>query len=145
MMKTMLALLFALVPGFTALAAEAGETPQMAAARTINKLLLGGKFEELYRDWCHPHLRKQLDEDEFSEAMKGDFGKAVTKLFAEVIKAVDDEAGPEVVVARLQEDEDEYEFILKSARENSYRGKRGTLWHLELKLHDGKWKLMDAD
>jgi len=64
--------------------------PQIAAAGTINKLLEAGKFDELYRDWCHPHLQKQFDKEDFAGSMKEDFGKGVIKLFSNAIKAIDE-------------------------------------------------------
>jgi hypothetical protein len=131
--------------GFSARADEAKETVQISAARTINGLLVAGKFEEVYRDWCHPHLQEQVDKEGFVESMNEDFGKSVIKVFADVAKAIDEKAGADVLVAQPQEDEDEYEFILVMVRKNNPFGKKGSPWHIELKLHDGKWKLMDID
>jgi hypothetical protein len=145
-MNTIITSLLMIVLGLSALASNVEESPQIAATRSINKLLEAGKFEEVYRDWCHPHLQKQVEEKEFIESMKEDYGKGIIKLFADVIKAIDDKSGPDVVVAQPQEDKDEYEFVLtKGKKDNNTFGGRRSPWHIELKLHDGKWKLMDTD
>ena len=144
-MKSIITALFTFVLVFSALANDVAESPQVAAARNINKLLVAGKFEEVYRDWCHPHLQEQIDKEEFVDSMKEDFGKGVIRLFANVIKAIDDKAEPDVIVAQPQEDQDEYEFILTKVKENNPIGRKGSPWHIELKLHNGKWKLMDTD
>jgi ABC-type transporter MlaC component len=144
-MKTIITTLLTLVFAFSASADEANESPQISAARTINKLLVAGKFEDVYRDWCHPHLQKQVDKEGFVKSMKEAFGKGVIKIFADVVKAIDDRAGPDVIVAQPQEDKDEYEFILAKVRKNNPIGSKGSPWHIELKLDEGKWKLMDTD
>jgi hypothetical protein len=144
-MKTIVTALLTLVFAFSASAEVAKESPQITAARTINKLLVEGKFEEVYRDWCHPHLQKQVDKDGFNELMKEDFGKGLIKIFADVVKAIDDKSGPDVIVAQPQEDKDEYEFILAKVKKNNSIGSKGSPWHIELKLDEGKWKLMDTD
>jgi hypothetical protein len=144
-MKTIITTLLTLVFALSASADETKESPQISAARTINKLLVAGKFEDVYRDWCHPHLQKQVDKEGFVEAMTEDFGKGVIKIFADVVKAIDDKAGPDVIVAQPQEDKDEYEFILAKVKKNNPIGRKGNPWHIELKLDEGKWKLMDTD
>lgn len=145
MMKSVIATLFTLLCAFSALADEIVESPQITTVRSINKLLAAGKFEEVYRDWCHPHIQEQVGKEEFVESMNEDFGKGVVRLFADVIKAIDDKSGPEVLVAQTQEDKDEYEFVLPQVRKDNPFGGKGNPWHIELKLHDGKWKLMDTD
>lgn len=144
-MRSIIAILLTFALGLFALAGELAEAPQIAAARSINKLLEAGKFEEVYRDWCHPHLQKQVDKEGFAESMKGDFGKGVIKLFADAIKAIDEKAGPDVIVAQQQKDQDEYEFILTKVKKSNPIGSKGSPWHIELKLDVGKWKLMDTD
>ena len=77
--------------------------------------------------------------------MKEDFGKGVIKLFSNAIKAIDEKAGPDVIVAQQQKAQDEYEFILTKVKKSNPIGRKGSPWHIELKLDDGKWKLMDTD
>jgi len=138
--------LFTLLTGVTRAANETDrDTPQVAAIRSIHSALLKGDHAAIYVDWCHPHLQKQLDENEFVKGMESDFGKAVTQLFTDVLKAVDEKAGPDEVLAQPQEEEDQYEFILVPLEKQGRGRPRGVLWHLELQLHKGKWKLMDVD
>jgi hypothetical protein len=144
-MRSIITILLTFALGFSAVASEVAEAPQIAAARTINKLFEAGEFEEVYRDWCHPHLQKQVDKKGFAESMKGDFGKGVIKLFSDAIKAIDEKAGPDVIVAQLQKDPDEYEIILTKVKKSNPIGSKGSPWHIELKLDEGKWKLMDTD
>lgn len=144
-MKSIITTLLTLALAMTVLTAEFSNSDPVAATRTINKLLVDGKFEEIYREWCHPHLQKQIDEGKFTESMKEDFGKGVIKLFADVVKAIDDKAGPEVIVAQPEEEKEQYEFILTKVKKDNPIGQKGSPWHIELQLHGGKWKLMDTD
>lgn len=144
-MRSIITILFTFGLGCYSFAGEVPEVPQIAAARTINKLLEAGKFDELYRDWCHPHLQKQFDKEDFAGSMKEDFGKGVIKLFSNAIKAIDEKAGLDVIVAQQQKAQDEYEFILTKVKKSNPIGRKGSPWHIELKLDDGKWKLMDTD
>ena len=144
-MRTVITTLLTFVLNFSALADETKESVQISATRKMNELLVLGKFEEVYRDWCHPHLQGQFDKEGFVESMKKDWGKDVLKVFSDVVKAINDKAGPDVLVAQFQEDKDEYQFILVQVRKNNWVASKGSPWHIELKLHDGKWKLMDID
>ena len=108
-------------------------------------MLKAGKYEEFYRDWCHPHLQEQLGSKEFVESMKSDWGKAVVRLYADVIRAIDTKAGLDTLYAGAQKQKDQYEFILVAARKQQATGRSNTQWHLEIQLHEGKWKLMDTD
>lgn len=108
-------------------------------------MLAAGKFEEFYRDWCHPHLQQQLTSKQFVEWMKTDKGKADVRLYADVLRAIDTKAGPDVLIAQAQEQKDQYEFILVATSKQRLAGRSGAQWHLEIQLHEGKWKLMDTD
>ncbi len=122
-----------------------GDTPQVAAVRAMRAVLAKGDYAGFYRDWCHPHIAAQVTAEEFVGHMKSDKGREIIRLYAEVLKHVDAKVGPEALIARPEEKEGQYEFILVSVKALS-RGKRATQqWHLELGLHDGKWKLMDTD
>lgn len=126
-------------------AAAEKESPQVTAVRSMHSMLAVGKYEEFYRDWCHPHLQQQLSSKEFVEWMKSDKGKADVQLFADVVRAIDTKAGPDVLIAQAQKENDQYEFILVATSKQKLAGRSGAQWHLEIQLHEGKWKLMDTD
>ena len=144
-MKSIIYTLLSFALGFSALANEVETSPQVEAVRTINKLLEAKKFEEVYKEWCHPHLQKQFDREGFVESMKDDFGKGVIKVFSDAIMAIDEKAGPDVIISQPQKDKDEYEFVLTKVKKSNPIGGKGSPWHIELKLDEGKWKLMDID
>lgn len=123
----------------TASARAQKETEQVAAIKSMHAALAAGKYSEFYRDWCHPHWQQQISVEMFAESMRLGRAKTITRLYADVIRAIDAQAGPEVLIACAQDQADQYEFILVSQRWS------GALWHLELQLHEGKWKLMDTD
>jgi hypothetical protein len=126
-------------------AAAEKDTAQVAAIRSMHAALVTGKYADFYRDWCHPHLREQLTVEEFDKWMASEKGKAILKLYADVIRAIDTKAGPDVLISRAQDKPDQYEFILVALRKTSASDRAGAQWHLELQLHEGKWKLMDTD
>ncbi|MBI5359376.1 MAG: hypothetical protein HZA48_02205 [Planctomycetes bacterium] len=117
-------------------------TAQVAAIRAMHGMLMKGDFVVFYRDWCHQHIAKQLTTEEFSEFMRSNKGKEVLRLFTEVLKAADEKAETDVLIARPEDEEGQYEFILKMSQEERRGGRR---WHIELQWHDGKWKLLDTD
>lgn len=144
-MKLIFTLLSSLAFAITSVTAAEADQAAIAATKTMHQLLEAGKFEEVYRDWCHPHLQKQMDAVKFAGWMKSEKGKKVIQLFADIIKAMDEKAGPEVVVAQPEEDKNQYEFILTGVKSRNPIGQKGSEWHLELEFHDGKWKFMDVD
>ena len=121
------------------------DAPQAAAVRAMHAVLTKGDYAAFYRDWCHPHLTGRLTAEEFTEGMRSDKGTELIRLCAEVLKAVDENAGREVLIARPQEEEGQYELILMSLKGTDRAERSDRQWHLELQLHDGKWKLMDTD
>ena len=129
----------------TPAAAAEKESAQVAAVRSMHSVLAAGKYQEFYRDWCHPHLQRQLGAKEFAEWMKSDKGKAVVRLYASVIGAIDTKAGSDTLIARAEEQKDKYEFILVATGKQNAADRAGAQWHLEIQLHEGKWKLMDTD
>ncbi len=120
------------------------DTAQVSALRVMQGLLKTGKYAEFSREWCHPHLQQQLPGGS-SEWLKSANGKAVVRLYADVIRAIDAKAGPDTLIARPQTRPDQYEFILVAIRNQSPAARTGAQWHLELQLHQGRWKLMDTD
>lgn len=83
--------------------------------------------------------------ERFGEWMRSEQGKAVVRLYAEVLRAVDAGAAPDVLIAQPQAQPDQYEFILVAVRKKNAAERAGSQWHLELQLHGGKWKLLDTD
>jgi len=118
---------------------------QVAAVRSMSALLQKGEFVKFYKDWGHPHLQKQLTAEKFAAGMKKDRGKHTLQLFADVIKMIDEKAGKDQFLAQKQESGDEYEFVLVKLKDMSRDERKGRQWHIELKLHEGKWKVMDVD
>ena len=145
MIKLIITIICLLAYTLTAIAEKETEPSPVVATRKINTLLETKKFEEIYSKWCHPHFQKQLNKEKFLELMKGQFGRNTVKVFSEVIKAIDAKAGSDVLTAGYQESQNEYEFSLTQARKVSFRGASNSPWHIELKLHDGIWKLKDID
>ncbi len=128
----------------TAAGMDAGKAPAPnAAVAAMRSVLVAGEFNAFYNVHCHKHLRDQVDEKEFVEAMRGKRGEAIVNLFVEVDDALKGGKGEQVVIARSQEEPDEYEFILVQVKRSPSR--KGQQWHLELKKEDGKWKLQDTD
>ena len=127
----------------TALAA--GGSEQVSAVRSMHAALVKGDYAAFYREWCHPNLQLQLSSEQFVEWITSDRGKPVARLCADIIKAAEGKARPEELVAQPQEQADRYEFILVSERRKSRTERAGAQWHLELQLHEGKWKLLDTD
>ncbi len=123
---------------------DGDKTPTVSeTVAVMNSLFVKREFGEFYKTQCHKHLRDQVDEQEFIECMKGKDGAAILNLFSEVLDAIKQQKGEDVLIARPQDDPDEYEFILVQVRDSRSRG--GRQWHLELKKEDGRWKLMDTD
>ncbi|MFT5467431.1 MAG: hypothetical protein ACI8UO_002535 [Verrucomicrobiales bacterium] len=122
---------------------RAEEIEQAKSIRSMNQMLADGKFVEFHGQWCHPHLQRQLGAEEFADSMKEPFGKAVIQLFAETVKLLDAKAGEDKLIAQPQEEDGEFEFVLVEVKGLAERGDR--LWHLELGLHEGKWRLRDVD
>ena len=121
------------------------ETPQVLALRDMQKILLKGQYEKFYREWCHPHLTKQLTLNEFVVYMKSEEGHAIVALYQDVLKAVDDASGPEILISQPEKDDGQYEFILVVIKKLSSKERNKKQWHLELQLDNGIWKLLDTD
>jgi len=141
-MTSLLAAVLLIVASHNADDNDTKQTPADAVA-TMNFMLASGDFTESYMSHCHKHLRDQIDENGFVKFMQSPRGKAIVDLFAAVEAAVKRKSGQDVVVAQRQENADEYEFILVQVKERFPRD--GEQWHLELKIEDGEWKLMDTD
>ena len=120
--------------------AAAPKTPA-GAIETMHEVLEKKDYRAFYQHHCHAHLRRQLAEDRFVQDMQGDMGTQVIKLMAAVNEAIAQKLGPETLIARPQDDPEEYEFILPKAR----RATEAMLWHIELKKENGVWKLKDVD
>ena len=142
MTATFLAVTLSLAIGAETGDANKTQTPK-GAVKAMNTLLAKKDFQTLYKTHCHKHLRDQLGEAQFVEYMKSDRGEAIVKLFTEVQSAIKDKKGENVLIARTQEEKNEYEFILVQVK--ALPSRKGQQWHLELKKEDGKWKLMDTD
>ena len=123
--------------------APAEVSEQENAVRSINQLFADGKFDQVHAQWAHPHLQNQVNAEEFADSMKGNFGKGVIQLFNSVVKLLDAKAGEDKLLAKAQDDENEFSFVLVEVKALPERGNQK--WHLELGLHDGKWKLLDVD
>ena len=119
------------------------EPPQVAAVRTVAKLLAEKNWAKVYADHSHPHVQKQMTAAEFEATLTGPKGKPMIDVFSDVLKAVDEKAGPDVLLAQPQKDVDEYEFILVKVK--ALPNRMGRQWHLELKLDGGVWKILDTD
>lgn len=115
------------------------ETPQIAAVRTMYELLQKRDFANFYQDWCHPHIKKPLTENEFVEYNKAGRGSGTIQILRDVVLATAGNPSAEYLSEKLNPDTQEYAFRVKGV------AKHGTQWHLELQLHEGKWKLMDTD
>lgn len=121
----------------------AEDSAQTAALRAMQAALKDRNWTLLHEKHCHPNLQAQIDLERFKKFMDGDKGKAIVDLFGEVLKAVDDKADEQTLIARPQEKKDEYEYILVKVQRDPDR--KGRQWHLELKLDGGQWKLLDTD
>jgi len=128
---------------FTPVSANAEDSPQMKALRKMTQLLEKGKYEQFYSKWLHPDVYSQFTQEEFAEQMDTAEGKLITKLFSEIIEAID--AGKdENIVSTHERPGDCYEFILMS-KAIIPRSERNGPFKLELKLHKGNWKSKDVD
>ena len=122
------------------------DTHRIAAIRQMREILKKEDYRAFYQEHCHPHLHKQIEINAFERLMSTPRGEAMgIKLFNEVLDAVDGKADDKVLIARPQAEKDEYEFILVKVRDQLPAERKGRQWHLELKLDEGKWKLMDTD
>ena len=63
----------------------------------------------------------------------------------ECIDKINKDAAPEDIIRKYVKDKDEYEFVLTKVKKSNPIGGKGSPWHIELKLDEGKWKLMDID
>lgn len=128
---------------FTSLALG-DDSPQVSAVRAFQRVASGNDWATLYADHCHPHIQMQVTADGFVKVMDSDKGKAIVALFEDVLAAVDSKADAATLISQPTPDrENEYEFILVKVRQKPTR--KGQQWHLELKLDQGSWKLMDTD
>lgn len=119
------------------------EPPQVAAVRTVAKLLAEKNWAKVYADHTHPKTKERMTAEEFAATLSGPKGKPMIEIFGDVLKAVDEKAGPDVLLAQPQKDVDEYEFILVKVK--ALPNRMGRQWHLELKLDGGAWKVLDTD
>jgi thiol-disulfide isomerase/thioredoxin len=131
------------ISSFSLLGGEA--TPQLKAVEQMYSVLLKKDFASFYTDWCHPCLKEQIDKQHFIKWMQSNKGKAVIALYTEIIKAINNNSDQDVLITRLEEIKDEYEFILVKIKAKSYTERAGAQWHLELQRHEDKWKLKDTD
>jgi len=141
MTTTIVALTLLVIAGAETTDADEKQTPNDAVA-AVNVLLAQKDFAAFYDKYCHIHLRNQVTKQAFIEEMSSDRGAAMVRLFADVQAAIKAKKAEDVLIARVQEDADEYEYILVQVRK---RPSKGQQWHLEFKREDGKWKLMDTD
>lgn len=116
---------------------------QESAIRSMDSLIKKKQLSELYLKWCHPHLAEQLSEANFIIYMNSTKGEKIGQLFTDVIAAIDNNAGKDILISQMQNDEKapSYEYILTKLKHN----KIGFQWHLELQEENGIWKLMDTD
>ena len=141
--------LFSILLLLTPLSTAGPEDEKAAKAlRIMNGLLLKKDYDTFYKEHCHQHIKKQMSLAQMKEAMNTEPGTLLAGLFAAAIKALDDQAGKDVLVAQVQEDPDEYEFNLEKRRPSlapEDLGKPKQMWRIELKKEDGRWKFMDMD
>ena len=120
------------------------DSPQVAAIRAFQKAAEAKDWANFYEEYCHPHLQKQIASDDFAKFMDGDGGKAIVGMIHDILVAVDAEADAATLISQETPDEKtEYEFILVKIRRKPTRKRQQ--WHLELKLDNNKWKLLDTD
>lgn len=125
-----------------ALAEEPKQSPAEVVTKGL-KLLSDKKFGEFYDSHCHQHLRKQVSRENFVKSMGGPRGVVTLKLYENVARLIKSKAGTDDLIQRKQEAEDEFEFILVKVKANPTQ--EMLQWHLELKIEDKEWKLMDTD
>lgn len=125
-----------------ALPEEPKQTPTEVVTKGL-KLLTEKKFDEFYDSHCHQYLRKQVSRDDFVKSMGGPRGVVTLELYENVARLIKSKAGTDDLIQRKQEAEDEFEFILVKVKANPT--KEMQQWHLELKIEDREWKLMDTD
>jgi hypothetical protein len=129
---------------------ESDHSEQLKAVRAMRALLKDEQYAAFYRDWCHPHIQKQVSEAQFTRDLKGAAGKQFVALFDAILDASKTSVDPKTLVARPQQKDDTYEFVLsrvriEQIREKARQRKADAFWHLELKKHDNRWKLLDMD
>jgi hypothetical protein len=88
------------------MALQEEDTPQVKALRAMQQVLKDKDWEKLYTDHSYPHLREQLDLDNFKAFMTGPKGQPVVEVFDDVLKAVDSKADKTVLLAQPQEKEE---------------------------------------
>lgn len=138
-------LLLALVLSLGCIVANDDAKPKSPndAVADMAAVLAEKDFKKFYNERCHGHLRMQLNEEEFIEYMQSDAGDAIVNLFHEVLKAIEEGKGLDVLIARHEESPDAYEYILVEVKKSVRRN--GEQWHLQLEKEDGVWKLLDTD
>ena len=134
---------------FIASAASAAPEDERAekALRAMHAVLVQRDYDTFYREHCHQHIKKQLTLGRMKREMATERGKTLHELFDAVIGALDEQAGEDVLVARVQDDPGEYEFNLVKRRDADapLDIDERQLWRIELKKEGGRWKFMDMD
>lgn len=112
-------------------------TEPRKAFNEIYKVLQTKNYSKFYSDYCHQHLRKQVSSDKFILQLEGEMGEMIINLFERVNKELTNSETK--MIEKFYKDKTEFGFRLPKDKTKK------ELWHLELGLEDGKWKLIDID